>query len=106
MREVGSGVCSGGGGGGGFPVNLNCALLAVPYWKLTFLIVLTLKPVGKPLRVNTTEFLTSGLLLEPPPIPVHIVYPAGAHLPQRTRLFIDQAGAVLRGRFQRGDAER
>lgn len=43
---------------------------------------------------------------EPPPIPVHIVYPAGTHLPQRTRLFIDQAGTALRGRFQRGDAQR
>lgn len=37
---------------------------------------------------------------EPAPIPVHIVYPAGRHLPQRTRLFIDQAATALRARFR------
>lgn len=33
---------------------------------------------------------------EPAPIPVHVVYPAGRHLPLRTRLFIDRAVAALR----------
>ena len=36
---------------------------------------------------------------EPPPIPVHVVYPAGRHLPLRTRLFVDLAAAALRRRF-------
>jgi DNA-binding transcriptional LysR family regulator len=55
------------------------------------------------------HLVAAGLLrpvlraFEPPPIPVHIVYPAGAHLPQRTRLFIDQASAALRGRFGCGN---
>jgi DNA-binding transcriptional LysR family regulator len=38
---------------------------------------------------------------EPPPIPVHVVYPAGRHLPLRTRLFVDLAVASLRRRFDR-----
>lgn len=33
---------------------------------------------------------------EPPPIPVHVVYPAGTHLPLRTRLFVDLAVETLR----------
>lgn len=36
---------------------------------------------------------------EPPPIPVHVVYPAGRHLPLRTRLFVDLAVATLRRQF-------
>ncbi len=36
---------------------------------------------------------------EPPPIPVHVVHPAGSHLPLRTRLFLDLAVASLRRRF-------
>jgi len=36
---------------------------------------------------------------EPPPIPVHVVYPAGRHLPLRTRLFVDLAVAALRRQF-------
>lgn len=35
----------------------------------------------------------------PPPIPVHVVHPAGRHLPLRTRLFVDLAVAGLRRRF-------
>jgi len=38
-------------------------------------------------------------LYDPPPIPVHVVYPAGRHLPLRTRLFIDLAVESLRARF-------
>lgn len=41
---------------------------------------------------------------ETPPIPVHLVHPAGRHLPIRTRLFIDHAVAALRGRFPEGPA--
>jgi len=37
---------------------------------------------------------------EPAPIPVQLVYPAGRHLPLKTRLFIDRAVAALRGRFE------
>ena len=37
----------------------------------------------------------------PPPIPVHVVHPAGRHLPLRTRLFVDLAVTVLRRRFAR-----
>jgi DNA-binding transcriptional LysR family regulator len=36
---------------------------------------------------------------EPPPIPVQLVYPAGRHLPLKTRLFVDHAVAALRGKF-------
>jgi DNA-binding transcriptional LysR family regulator len=36
---------------------------------------------------------------EPPPIPIHIVHPAGRHLSPKIRLFIDRAVAVLRGKF-------
>ena len=36
---------------------------------------------------------------EPPPIPIHIVHPAGRHLSAKIRLFIDAATATLRRRF-------
>jgi DNA-binding transcriptional LysR family regulator len=36
---------------------------------------------------------------EPPPIPIHIVHPAGRHLPLRTRRFVDLAVAALRRQF-------
>ncbi len=36
---------------------------------------------------------------EPPPIPIHVVHPAGRHLPAKTRAFVDQAVASLRGKF-------
>ncbi|HEV3247975.1 MAG TPA: LysR family transcriptional regulator [Beijerinckiaceae bacterium] len=36
---------------------------------------------------------------EPPPIPIHVIHPAGRHLPAKTRLFIDQAVASLRAKF-------
>lgn len=39
---------------------------------------------------------------EPPAVPVHVVYPAGPHLPLRTRVFVDLAVATLRR--QLGDA--
>jgi DNA-binding transcriptional LysR family regulator len=36
---------------------------------------------------------------EPLPVPVQLVYPAGRHMPLKTRLFLDRATAALRGRF-------
>ena len=36
---------------------------------------------------------------EPPPVPIHLIHPAGRHLPARTRAFIDHAVAQLRGVF-------
>jgi len=36
---------------------------------------------------------------EPPPVPIHIVHPAGRHLSPKVRLFIDAATATLRRRF-------
>jgi DNA-binding transcriptional LysR family regulator len=37
---------------------------------------------------------------EPPPAPIHIVHPAGRHLPAKVRLFIDYAAKALRDKFQ------
>lgn len=36
---------------------------------------------------------------EPPPIPIHVVHPAGRHLPPKTRAFVDQAVPSLRAKF-------
>ncbi|MBV9568497.1 MAG: LysR family transcriptional regulator [Hyphomicrobiales bacterium] len=36
---------------------------------------------------------------EPDPIPIHVIHPAGRHLPAKARLFIDQAVAALRAKF-------
>lgn len=36
---------------------------------------------------------------EPPPIPIHIVHPAGRYLSPKVRLFMDRATSVLRRRF-------
>jgi DNA-binding transcriptional LysR family regulator len=33
---------------------------------------------------------------EPPPLPVHVVHPAGPHLPRKTRLFVDALTVALR----------
>jgi DNA-binding transcriptional LysR family regulator len=43
------------------------------------------------------------ILYEPAPVPIHLVYPAGRHLPSRTRSFIDHAVARLRGQFAAAD---
>ncbi len=40
---------------------------------------------------------------EPAPVPIHLVHPAGRHLPSRTRLFMDHAITALRGRFMEVD---
>ena len=36
---------------------------------------------------------------EPSPIPIHVIHPAGRHVPAKARLFIDQAVASLRVKF-------
>jgi len=36
---------------------------------------------------------------EPDPIPIHVVHPAGRHLPAKARLFIDQTVTTLRAKF-------
>ena len=36
---------------------------------------------------------------EPPPIPIHIVHPAGRYLAPKLRLFIDDCVDTLRGKF-------
>jgi DNA-binding transcriptional LysR family regulator len=36
---------------------------------------------------------------EPPPIPIHLLHPAGHYLPAKVRLFIDHAAAALRETF-------
>jgi DNA-binding transcriptional LysR family regulator len=38
---------------------------------------------------------------EPPPIPVHVVHPAGRHTPPATRRFVDLAVPALRAKFDR-----
>ena len=38
---------------------------------------------------------------EPPPIPIHLIHPAGRYLAPKVRLFIDRAVAALRGRFEK-----
>ncbi|MBU6379439.1 MAG: LysR family transcriptional regulator [Gammaproteobacteria bacterium] len=40
---------------------------------------------------------------EPPPIPIHIVHPAGRYLPSKVRLFIDHLVAELRAKFASSD---
>ena len=39
-------------------------------------------------------------LHEPPPLPIHLVHPAGRYLAPKVRLFIDRAVGALRGRFE------
>ncbi|MDY0885051.1 LysR family transcriptional regulator [Dongia soli] len=37
---------------------------------------------------------------EPPPLPIHVVHPAGRYLAPKVRLFIDRAVEALRGKFE------
>lgn len=61
--------------------------------------------VVRALSYQTAPLEASGALRriliadEPPPIPIHIVHPAGRHLSPKIRLFIDRAVATLRGKF-------
>jgi DNA-binding transcriptional LysR family regulator len=50
-----------------------------------------LEPEGRLRRILTAY--------EPPPIPIHLVHPAGRYLAPKVRLFIDFAVAILRGKF-------
>lgn len=36
---------------------------------------------------------------EPPPVPIHVIHPAGLHLPYKTRLLLDAMTRTLRERF-------
>jgi DNA-binding transcriptional LysR family regulator len=38
---------------------------------------------------------------EPPPLPIHVVHPAGRHVSPTVRLFVDRAVAALRAKFGR-----
>lgn len=40
---------------------------------------------------------------EPAPIPIQLVYPAGRHMPLKTRLFIERATKSLSGKFESGE---
>jgi DNA-binding transcriptional LysR family regulator len=57
------------------------------------------------LSYQTAPLEAAGLLrrvlapYEPAGTPIHLVYPAGRHLPLKTRLFIDLATTTLRGQF-------
>lgn len=59
------------------------------------------------LSYQVTEEIAAGRLqrvlarFEPPPLPIHLVHPAGRHVPARVRLFIDRAVAELRAKFAR-----
>lgn len=60
--------------------------------------------LARALSYQAGPALADGRLLrlltdwEPPPLPVHLVYPAGARLPARTRAFLDFATSALRAR--------
>jgi DNA-binding transcriptional LysR family regulator len=57
------------------------------------------------LSYQVTHHLEAGRLktvlavFEPPAVPIHILHPAGRHLPPKVRLFIDRAASALRSRF-------
>jgi DNA-binding transcriptional LysR family regulator len=61
--------------------------------------------IVRALSYQTAPLEASGALrrilvaFEPPPIPIHIVHPAGRHLSPKIRLFIDRAATALRGKF-------
>jgi DNA-binding transcriptional LysR family regulator len=66
--------------------------------------------VVRPLSYQSAPLEASGQLVrllhphEPPPIPIHLIHPAGRYLAPKVRLFIDRAVGALRGRFEK-DAE-
>ena len=59
----------------------------------------------RPLSYQSAALEASGALkrllqpYEPPPIPIHIVHPAGRYLAPKVRLFIDAATEALRAKF-------
>ncbi len=50
-------------------------------------------------HVAAGRLQTVLLEYEPPPAPIHIVHPAGRHLPAKVRLFLDHAAEGLRRKF-------
>jgi DNA-binding transcriptional LysR family regulator len=59
----------------------------------------------RPISYQSDALAASGALrvvldaYAPPPLPIHIVHPAGRYLAPKVRLFIDRAVAALRGKF-------
>ena len=57
------------------------------------------------LSYQVTQHIAAGTLrrvlaeYEPPPLPIHVMHPAGRHLPAKVRLFIDDAVKALRAKF-------
>jgi DNA-binding transcriptional LysR family regulator len=57
------------------------------------------------LSYQVTHHLATGALqrvladFEPPAVPIHVLHPAGRHLPSKVRLFVDRAVNDLRERF-------
>ncbi len=60
------------------------------------------------LSYQVTQHVSAGGLrrilaeYEPPPLPIHVLYPAGGHVAPKVRLFVDAAVAALRRKFARG----
>jgi DNA-binding transcriptional LysR family regulator len=60
------------------------------------------------LSYQVTQHIAAGTLrrvlaeYEPPPLPVHVMHPAGGHLSPKVRLFIDAAVDGLRRKFTQG----
>jgi DNA-binding transcriptional LysR family regulator len=60
------------------------------------------------LSYQVTQHVAAGTLrpvlaeYEPPPLPIHVMHPAGGHLSPKARLFIDAAVNGLRGKFGKG----
>ena len=67
--------------------------------------------IVRPLSYQSAPLEASGQLVrllrahEPPPIPIHLIHPAGRYLAPKVRLFIDRAVAALRGRFEKDARE-
>jgi DNA-binding transcriptional LysR family regulator len=61
--------------------------------------------LARVLSYQAAELAAAGKLrrvlgpYEPAPLPIHVVHPAGRHLPARTRLFIDRLAAALQAKF-------
>jgi DNA-binding transcriptional LysR family regulator len=67
--------------------------------------------IVRPLSYQSASLEASGQLVrllrayEPPPIPIHLIHPAGRYLAPKVRFFIDRAVAALRGRFEKDARE-
>jgi DNA-binding transcriptional LysR family regulator len=62
--------------------------------------------IVRPLAYQSAPLEAAGKLKrillahEPPPLPIHLLHPAGRYLAPKVRLFIDRAVAALHGRFE------